>query len=123
MKFGLLVSSNLLPGYENTRVDAFEFDEQLASLRSGFETIGLSVDPVLWDDAETKTDEFDAFLEGAQERLQEALILAEPGDTVELAAGRYALTEGLSLDVDGIGWVQHRSDIILRKDANLHCQV
>jgi len=31
--------------------------------------------------------------------------------------------EGLSLDVDGIGWVQHRSDIILRKDANLHCQV
>ena len=62
MKIGLLVSSNLLPGYENTRVDAFEFDEQLASLRSGFETIGLSVDPVLWDDAETKTDEFDAFL-------------------------------------------------------------
>ena len=38
----------------------------------------------------------------AQERLQEALILAEPGDTVELAAGRYALTEGLSLDVDGV---------------------
>lgn len=40
--------------------------------------------------------------EGAQERLQEALILAEPGDEVVLEAGRYALTDGLSLDVDGV---------------------
>ncbi len=40
--------------------------------------------------------------EGAQERLQEALILAEPGDTIMLEAGRYMLTDGLSLDVDGI---------------------
>jgi parallel beta-helix repeat protein len=40
--------------------------------------------------------------EGAQERLQEALILAEPGDEIVLAAGRYALTDGLSLDVDGV---------------------
>ena len=40
--------------------------------------------------------------EGAQERLQEALILAEPGDEVVLDAGRYALTDGLSLDVDGV---------------------
>ena len=40
--------------------------------------------------------------EGAQERLQEALILAQPGDTVMLAAGRYELTDGLSLDVDDV---------------------
>lgn len=40
--------------------------------------------------------------EGAQERLQEALILAEPGDEVVLEAGRYTLTDGLSLDVDGV---------------------
>ncbi len=40
--------------------------------------------------------------EGAQERLQEALILAQPGDEVVLKAGRYALTDGLSLDVDGV---------------------
>ncbi|MGB3470775.1 MAG: parallel beta-helix domain-containing protein [Erythrobacter sp.] len=40
--------------------------------------------------------------EGAQERLQEALILAEPGDTIILEAGRFALTDGLSLDVDGV---------------------
>lgn len=40
--------------------------------------------------------------EGAAERLQEALILAEPGDTIMLEAGRYALTEGLSLDVEGV---------------------
>ena len=40
--------------------------------------------------------------EGAAERLQEALILAEPGDTIVLEAGRYELTEGLSLDVEGV---------------------
>ncbi|MEM1196684.1 MAG: hypothetical protein AAGH57_11310, partial [Pseudomonadota bacterium] len=40
--------------------------------------------------------------EGAAERLQEALILAEPGDTIVLEAGRYQLTEGLSLDVEGV---------------------
>lgn len=35
----------------------------------------------------------------AQEKLQTALIEAQPGDTVHLAAGRYELTDGLSLDV------------------------
>lgn len=40
--------------------------------------------------------------DGAQERLQEALIAAEPGDIVELGAGRFALTDGLSLDVNGV---------------------
>ncbi|MEW4448478.1 parallel beta-helix domain-containing protein [Qipengyuania sp. JC766] len=40
--------------------------------------------------------------DGAQERLQEALILAEPGDVVELGAGTFALTDGLSLDVDDV---------------------
>ncbi|MBD2842373.1 parallel beta-helix domain-containing protein [Erythrobacter rubeus] len=40
--------------------------------------------------------------EGAQERLQEALILAEPGDEIVLEAGRYELTDGLSLDIDGV---------------------
>lgn len=40
--------------------------------------------------------------EGAQERLQEALILAEPGDEIALGAGRFVLTDGLSLDVDGV---------------------
>lgn len=39
---------------------------------------------------------------GAQEKLQEALILAKPGDTVELGAGRFVLTDGLSLDADGV---------------------
>jgi len=38
----------------------------------------------------------------AQTRLQTALIDAHPGDTVRLAAGRFALTEGLSLDVAGV---------------------
>jgi parallel beta-helix repeat protein len=38
----------------------------------------------------------------AQTRLQEALIDAVPGDTVLLAAGRFVLTDGLSLDVNGV---------------------
>lgn len=40
--------------------------------------------------------------EGSAERLQEALILAAPGDEVVLEAGRFVLTDGLSLDVDGV---------------------
>ena len=40
--------------------------------------------------------------EGAQERLQEALILAAPGDEVVLGEGRFVLTDGLSLDVAGV---------------------
>jgi len=38
----------------------------------------------------------------AAEELQEALILAETGDIVLLAEGRYPLVDGLSLDVDGV---------------------
>ena len=40
--------------------------------------------------------------EGSQERLQEALILAEPGDEVVLGPGRFILQDGLSLDVDNV---------------------
>ncbi len=40
--------------------------------------------------------------EGGAERLQEALILAAPGDVIELGAGRFTLTDGLSLDVDRV---------------------
>lgn len=40
--------------------------------------------------------------EGAQSRLQEALITAQPGDVVQLAAGRFVLTDGLSLDANGV---------------------
>jgi parallel beta-helix repeat protein len=38
----------------------------------------------------------------AHERLQTALIEAQPGDVIHIAAGRYALADGLSLDVDGV---------------------
>jgi parallel beta-helix repeat protein len=38
----------------------------------------------------------------AQERLQAALIEAQPGDLVEIGAGRFELTDGLSLDVDRV---------------------
>ena len=38
----------------------------------------------------------------AQDEIQEALILAEPGDTVLLSKGIYKLNHGLSLDVDNV---------------------
>ncbi len=38
----------------------------------------------------------------AQERLQTALLDAKAGDTVEIAAGRFDLTDGLSLDISGV---------------------
>ena len=38
----------------------------------------------------------------AQERIQTALLDARPGDVVQLAPGRYELTDGLSLDVSGV---------------------
>lgn len=62
MRIGLLASSNLLPGHTDKRDDAFEFDEELASLRSGFETLGMTVDPVLWDDADSHAADYDALL-------------------------------------------------------------
>jgi parallel beta-helix repeat protein len=37
-----------------------------------------------------------------QEKLQTALLDAKPGDTVMIAAGRYELTDGLSLDVANV---------------------
>ncbi|WP_417459398.1 parallel beta-helix domain-containing protein [Kordiimonas sp.] len=40
--------------------------------------------------------------ENVQEALQEALILAEPGSTIELKAGFYELTNALSLDVPNV---------------------
>ena len=40
--------------------------------------------------------------DGAQERLQAALIEAQPGDTVDIGAGRFDLTDGLSLDINGV---------------------
>jgi parallel beta-helix repeat protein len=38
----------------------------------------------------------------AQDKLQTALLDAKPGDTVAIAAGRYELTDGLSLDVPNV---------------------
>lgn len=40
--------------------------------------------------------------DNAQEALQTALLDAKPGDVVRLAAGRYVLVDGLSLDIDDV---------------------
>ena len=40
--------------------------------------------------------------DNSQEQVQEALILAKPGDTIKLKAGLYKFTDGLSLDIDNV---------------------
>ncbi|APZ97839.1 hypothetical protein BWQ93_04550 [Sphingopyxis sp. QXT-31] len=52
--------------------------------------------------AAAKTIKVEAGGTDANEKLQEALIVAEPGDTVELGAGTWTLSDGLSLDVAGV---------------------
>lgn len=39
---------------------------------------------------------------GAEQQLEAAMIGAHPGDTISIGAGRYDLTQGLSLDVDRV---------------------
>ena len=41
----------------------------------------------------------------AQDEIQEALILAEPGDVISLSKGTYELKHGLSLDVSDVSIV------------------
>lgn len=62
MRIGLLASSNLMPGHADRRDDCFEYDEELGSLRGAFETLGLRLDPLLWDDAADSAGDFDALL-------------------------------------------------------------
>ncbi|MGH6634456.1 MAG: parallel beta-helix domain-containing protein, partial [Sphingopyxis sp.] len=52
--------------------------------------------------AAAKVISVSATTQGANEELQEALILAQPGDTVQLGAGVWKLTDGLSLDVANV---------------------
>ncbi len=57
--------------------------------------------PIMASPATAKTINV-AAEDGAQERLQEALILAETGDEIILGKGTFVLSDGLSLDVDGV---------------------
>lgn len=52
--------------------------------------------------ATAKTISVSATTPDANEKLQEALILAEPGDVVQLGAGTWKLADGLSLDVANV---------------------
>ena len=45
-----------------------------------------------------------------QEDLQEALILAKPGDTIRLKEGFYSFSDGLSLDVDDVRFIGEGMD-------------
>lgn len=52
--------------------------------------------------ADAKTLMVSADAASPAEKLQEALILAEPGDVVEMGPGIWRLTDGLSLDVNNV---------------------
>mgnify|MGYP006167161559 FL=1 len=70
---------------------------------NGFHAAALGVLAVLGaSPAAAKTISVSATTPDANEKLQEALILAEPGDVVQLGAGVWTLTDGLSLDVAGV---------------------
>ena len=53
----------------------------------------------------------------AQEEIQEALILAEPGDQVLLTKGIYNLNHGLSLDIDNVLKIIERTYLVLKKEV------
>lgn len=62
MTIGLLASANLLPGPGKKRDDAFEFDEELGSLRPAFAQLDMMLEPVLWDEADRHAERFNAML-------------------------------------------------------------
>jgi parallel beta-helix repeat protein len=64
-------------------------------------TIAVAILAVSSSAVQAKTLEIYAGAD-AQQRLQEALIVAQPGDVVQLGKGRFALSDGLSLDVDKV---------------------
>jgi parallel beta-helix repeat protein len=64
-------------------------------------TIAVAMLAVSSSAVQAKTLEINAGAD-AQQRLQEALIVAQPGDVVQLGKGRFALSDGLSLDVDKV---------------------
>lgn len=64
--------------------------------------VSLATALVIAAPVSAKTIKVSADTADANERLQEALILAEPGDVVQLAAGVWSLTDGLSLAVPGV---------------------
>lgn len=64
--------------------------------------VSLATALVIAAPVSAKTITVSADTADANEKLQEALILAEPGDVVQLAAGVWNLTDGLSLAVPGV---------------------
>ena len=56
--------------------------------------------------------------DSSQEQVQEALILAKPGDTIKLQAGLYKFTDGLSLDVDNVRLIGEGMDKTILSFAN-----
>jgi len=61
-KVAMLISQDLLPGQDDRRIDAFEFDEQMSKLRPAFAAEDMSFEPILWTDAPDLAAQYDAML-------------------------------------------------------------
>ena len=57
----------------------------------------------------------------SQEEIQEALILAEPGDVIKLSEGFYELMHGLSLDVDDVA--ENENDFVLETNLDSYITI
>lgn len=56
--------------------------------------------------------------QNSYEEIQEALIIAQPGDVVRLTAGRFYLADSLSLDVDGVTLEGEGRDVTILDFSN-----
>lgn len=62
LKIAILVSDNMLPGFENAREDVFELDEQMGKIIPAFQAQGMTAELVRWREAAAKAAEYDAML-------------------------------------------------------------
>ncbi|MBC6403730.1 MAG: hypothetical protein GDA39_09150 [Hyphomonadaceae bacterium] len=58
----VLISDNLLPDAENSRVDRFELEEEMSKLVPAFADNGMKLDEVRWREASGRAPDYDAML-------------------------------------------------------------
>ncbi len=62
LKIAILVSDNMLPGFDNTREDVFELDEQMGKIIPAFEAQGITAEILRWREAAAQAENYDAML-------------------------------------------------------------
>jgi glutathione synthase/RimK-type ligase-like ATP-grasp enzyme len=62
LKIAILVSDNMMPGFEDTREDIFELDEQMGKITPAFKAQGMTAELLRWREAASQSENFDAML-------------------------------------------------------------